>query len=224
MCKNLLNAVRVVQSLVFCVVFCISLFFLVFYWPLFCLFSFDSHLLIASFGHCFVCSPLIHTFWLPLLAIVLSVFLRFTASDYLFWPLFCLFSFDSQLLIASFGHCFVCSPLIHTFWLPLLAIILSVFLRFTASDCLFWPLFCLFSFDSHLLIASFGHYFVCSPSIHSFWLPLLAIVLSVLLRFTASDCLVWPLLCVFSFDLQLLIAYFDHCFVCFPSFHVTYRK
>ena len=172
MCKNLLNAVRVVQSLVFCVVFCISLFFLVFYWPLFCLFSFDSHLLIASFGHCFVCSPLIHTFWLPLLAIVLSVFLRFTASDCLFWPLFCLFSFDSHLLIASFGHYFVCSPSIHSFWLPLLAIVLSVLLRFTASDCLVWPLLCVFSFDLQLLIAYFDHCFVCSPSIHSFWLPL----------------------------------------------------
>jgi hypothetical protein len=78
-----------------------------------------------------------------LLAIVLSVLLWFTDSDYLFgifWPLCCLFIFDLQILITSlvsFSHCVVCSSSIYGFWLPLwylLAIVLSVLLRFTDSD------------------------------------------------------------------------------------------
>jgi hypothetical protein len=118
-------------------------------------------LLNFSFGHCIVCSSLIYCFWLPLwylLAIVLSVLLWFTASDYpfgIFWPLYCVFFFDLLLLITplvSFGHCIVCSSLIYCFWLPLwylLAIVLSVLLWFTASDYhfgIFW-LCCLFFFD-----------------------------------------------------------------------------
>ena len=63
-------------------------------------------------------------FVLFLLAIVLSVLLWFTDSDYL--PL------------VSFGHCFVCSSLIYRFWLPPFGI--------------FWPLYCLFFFDIQILI------------------------------------------------------------------------
>ena len=148
-------------------------------------------------------------FVLFLLAIVLSVLLRFTDFDYLFgifWPLYCL-SFDLLILITSlvsFGHCIVCPSSIYGFWLPLwylLAIVLSVLLRFTDFDYLFgifWPLYCLSFFDLRILIllaivlsvllrfiyslVSFGHCIVC-PSIYGFWLPLwylLAIVLSVL--------------------------------------------
>jgi hypothetical protein len=136
---------------------------------------------------------------------VLSVLLRFTASDYpfgIFWPLCCLFFFDLRILITplvSCGHCIVCSSLIYGFWLPLwylLAIVLSVLLRFTASDYpfgIFWPLCCLSFFYLQLLItplASFGHCIFCSSSIYGFWLPLwylLTIVLFVLLWFTDSD-------------------------------------
>jgi len=150
------------------------------------------------FGHCVVCPSSKCGFWLPfwyLLAIVFSVLLRFRASDYLFgifWPL-CGLSFDLRLLITllvSFGHCVVCPFSIYGFWLPfwyLLAFVLSVLLRFTASDYLFgifWPLCCLSFFNLHLLITflvSFGHCIVCSSSNYGFWLPfwyLLAIVLS----------------------------------------------
>jgi hypothetical protein len=85
-----------------------------------CLFFFDIRILITpvvSFGHCVVCSSSIYRLWLPLcylLAIVLSVFLRYTDSDYpfvIFWPLCCLFVFDIRILIThllSFGHCVVC--------------------------------------------------------------------------------------------------------------------
>ena len=152
-------------------------------------------LLFISFCHCVVC----------LLAIVLSVLLWFTDSDYpfgIFWPLCCLSFFDLQILIislVSFGHCVVCSSLIYRFWLPLwylLAIVLSVLLWFTDSDYLFgifWPLCCLFFLDLQILIiplVSFGHCVVCSSSIYGFWLPLwylLPNVLSVLLRYTDSD-------------------------------------
>jgi predicted nucleic acid-binding Zn ribbon protein len=184
------------------------------------------------------------------LAIVLSVLLRFTASDCLFWPLFCLFSFDSQLLVASFGHCFVCShgqkrqseAVNRRRTDKTMAKIGNQKLWIEGEQTKQWPKEAIRSCESKenrqingqkrqseavnrrrtdktILVASFGHCFVCSPSIHSFWLPLLAIVLSVLLRFTASDCLFWPLFCLFSFDLQLLIASFGHC-----SNNVTYRK
>ena len=106
------NGVRVIRSFVLCVCF-------VDRWLPFYPFS---------FGHCVVCSSSIYGFWLPLwyiLAIVLSVLLRFTDSDYpfgIFWPLCCLFFFDLRILITplvSFGHCAVCSSLIYRFWLPL---------------------------------------------------------------------------------------------------------
>ena len=237
-------------SFILCM-FCRLLFvlFYFFFWPLCCLFFFDIRILITplvSFGHCVVCSSSIYGFWLPLwylLAIVLSVLLRYTDSDYpfgIFWPLCCLFLFDIRILITplvSFGHCVVCSSSIYGFWLPLwylLAIVLSVLLRYTDSDYpfgIFWPLCCLFFFDIRILITplvSFGHCVVCSSSIYGFWLPLwylLAIVLSVLLRYTDSDYLFgifWPLCCLSFFDIRILITplvSFGHCVVCSSSIY-----
>jgi hypothetical protein len=148
-----------------------------------------------------------------LLAIVLSVLRRFTDSDYhfgIFLPLYFLFFVDLLILIApllSLGHCIVCSSSIYWFWLPLwhlFAIILSFLRRFTDSDYpfgIFWPWHCVFFVDLLILIiplVSFGHCIVCSSSIYWFWLPLwylLAIVVSVLRRFTDSDCpfgIFWP--------------------------------
>jgi hypothetical protein len=145
---------------------------------------------------CFVdrCCPFVHF----LFAIVLSVLLRFTDSDYLplvSSDLFCTF---------SFGHCVVCSSSIYGFWLPPFGIFRLILYFF------FWPLCGLFIFDLRILITplvssdlfctfSFGHCVVCSSSINEFWfllwylqtyfvLFLLAIVLSVLLRLTNSDC------------------------------------
>jgi hypothetical protein len=66
---------------------------------------------LVSFDHCVVCPSLTYGFWLPLwylLAIVLSVLLWLTASDYpfdIFWPL-CMFyssrSFPHSRLITGF--------------------------------------------------------------------------------------------------------------------------
>ena len=59
-------------------------------------------------------------FFFFLLAIVLSVLIRFTASDYLFgilWSLYCLSFYDLRLLITplvSCGHC-IASPTIYGF-------------------------------------------------------------------------------------------------------------
>ena len=211
------------------------------FWSLCSLFFFYVRLLITSlvsFGHCVVCSSSMYGFWLPLwylLAIVLSVLLLCTASDYLFgifWPLCGLFFFYVRLLITSlvsFGHCVVCSSSMYGFWLPLwylLAIVLSVLLLCTASDYLFgifWSLCCLFFFNIRILITSlvsFGHCVVCS-SIYGFWLPLwylLVIVLSVL-QYTDSDYLFGiycPLCCLF-FNIRILITSlvsFGHCVVC----------
>jgi len=84
----MISVVRVARSLVFCVVFCRSLFVLwsLFFWSLCCL----------SFGHCVVCllAIVLSVFWplcclsfvhcvVCLLSIVLSV-LRFMDSDYSF--------------------------------------------------------------------------------------------------------------------------------------------
>ena len=116
-----------------------------------------------------------------------SVLLQYTDSDYpcgIFWPLCCLFFFDIRILITpvvSFGHCVVCSSSTNGFWLHLwylLAIVLSVLLRYTDSDYtwgIFWPLYCLFFFDIRILITPvvpFGHCVVCSSSIYGFWLHL----------------------------------------------------
>ena len=216
------------------------------FWPLCCLTFYDLQIMITtlvSFGHCVVCSSLIYWFWLPLwylLAIVLSDLLRFTNSDYTFgilWPLCCLTFFDLQILntsLVSFGHSVVCPSSIYRLWLPLwylLAIVLSDLLRFTDYDYLFgifWPLCCLFFFDILIMITSlvsFGHCVVCPSSIYRSWLLLwylLAIVLSLLLRFTDSDYLFgvfWSLCCLTVFDLQILITplvSFGHCVV-WPS-------
>jgi hypothetical protein len=90
---------------------------------------------------------------------VIRISISNTDSDYpfgIFWPLCCQFFFDIQILITtlvSFGHCVVSSSSIYRFWLPLwylLAIVLSVLLRYTDSDYpfgIFWPLCCQFFFD-----------------------------------------------------------------------------
>ena len=177
----------------FCRSFVVLLY--LFFWPLCCLFFSDIRVLItplvssnSSFGHCVVCSSPIYGFWLPLwylqtllLAIVLSVLLRYTGSDYpfgifklFFWPLCFLFFSDIRILItplvssnSSFVHCVVCSSPIYWFWFPLwylqtllLAIVLSVLLRYTGSDfslgifkLFFWPLCCLFLSDIRVLIS-----------------------------------------------------------------------
>jgi hypothetical protein len=195
----------------------------------------------VSIGHCVVCPSIIYWFWLPLwyiLAIVLSALLRFNYFDCpygIYWPLCCLSFFDLILLIAPrvyIGHCVVC-PSIYGFWLPLwylLAIVLSVLLRLTDSDCpygIYWQLCWLTFFDLRILIVpmvSIGHCIVCPSSIYWFWLPLwylLVIVLSVL-RFTDSDCpygIYWPLCCLSFFDWRILIGpmvAIGHCVVC-PS-------
>ena len=181
------------------------------FWSLCCLSFFNLRIPITSlvsFGHCVVCPSSIYGFRLPLwylLAIVLSVLLQFTDSDYLFgifWSLCCLSFFNLRIPITSlvsFGHCVVCPSSIYGFRLPLwylLAIVLSVLLQFTDSDYLFgifWSLCCLSFFNLRIPITSlvsFGHCVVCPSSIYGFRLPLwylLVIVLSVLLQFTDSD-------------------------------------
>ena len=212
--------------------------------PLCFLFFLDLRILITplvSFGHCVVCSSQIYGFSLPLwylLSIVLSVLLRFTDSHYpfgIFWPLCCLFFLDLRILITplvSFGHCVVCSSQIYGFSFPLwylLAIVLSVLLRFTDSHYpfgIFCPLCCLFFLDLRILITplvSFVHCVVCSSQIYGFSLPLwylLSIVLSVLLRFMDSHYpfgIFCPLCYLFFLDLRILITplvSFGHCDFC----------
>jgi hypothetical protein len=92
-----------------------------------------------------------------------------------FWPLYGQSFFNCRLLIAlSFGHCTVSRSSIVGFWLPFpLAIVRSVVLQLSASDCpFFWPLYGQSFFNCRLLIAlSFGHCTVNRSSIVGFWLP-----------------------------------------------------
>jgi hypothetical protein len=123
-----------------------------------------------------------------MLAIVLSVLLQYTDSDY---PL------------VSFGHCVVCSSSIYRFWSDN-----TMTKRYQRSNqnlyieeeqttqwpkdtkgviriCIlkknrhyndhFWSLCCLSFFNIQILITSlvsFGHCVVCPSSIYRFWLPL----------------------------------------------------
>jgi hypothetical protein len=174
--------------------------------------------------------------YFPIFSILLCI-LIFTASSYpfgIFWTLYCMFFFELLLLITplvSFGHCIVCPSLIYRFWSPIwyhLSLVLSVlcFSAFCYPFGIFWPLYCMFFFALRLLIislVSFDHCVVCPSLPYGFWLSLwylLAIVLYVLLCFTASDYLIgifWSLYCMFFFALRLLIislVSFDHCIVC----------
>ena len=175
------------------------------FWSLYCLSFYALRLLITplvSFGHCIVCPSTLYGFSLLLwylLVIVLSVLLRFYGFSLLLWYL--------------------------------LAIVLSVLLGFTASHYpfgIFWPLYCLSFYALRLLIillVSFDHCIVCPSTLYGFSLHLwylLVIVLSVLLRFTASHYsfgIFWPLYCLSFYALRLLITSlvsFGHCIVC-PS-------
>ena len=214
------------------------------FWSLCCLFFYDIQILITplvSFVHCVVCSSMIYRFWLHpwyILAIVLSVLLWYTDSDYtlgIFWPLCCLFFYDIEILITplvSCGHCIVCSSMIYRFWLHpwyVVAIVLSVLLWYTDSDYtlgIFWSLCCLFFYDIQIMITPlvyFGHSVVCCSMIYRFWLHPwyhLSIVLSVPLWYTDSDYtlgIFWPLCFLFFYDILILITplvSFGHCVVC----------
>jgi hypothetical protein len=122
-----------------------------------------------------------------LLATVLSVLLRFTASDYafvIFCPLYCPYFVYLRLLIIPllyFVHCIVRTLSIYGFWLSLcyiLSIVLSVLCLFTASDypfVIFCPLYCPYFVYLRLLITPllyFVHCIVRTLSIYGFWLRL----------------------------------------------------
>jgi hypothetical protein len=193
--------------------FCRSLFVLLYFflWPLCCLFFFDKRILITP------------------LAIVLSVLLWYTDSDYTFghcvvcssliygfwlhlWPLCCLLLWYTDYNY-TFGHCVVCSSLKYGFWLHL------------------WPLCCLFFFDIRILITpliSFCLCVVCSSLIYGFWLHLwylVVLVLSVLLWYTDSDYtfgILWPLCCLVLFNMRILIPPLVSCGHCFVSSSLIY--
>ena len=170
-----------------------------FCWPLCCLFFFDIRILITPL----VSSNSSCPFVLFLLAIVLSVLLRYTDSDYPFG----IFKLFLSFCTFSFGHCVVCSSSIYGFWLPLwylqtLLVILYFF---------FWPLCFLFFFDIRILITPL----VSSNSSCPFVLFLLAIVLSVLLRYTDSD---YPF-GIFKLFLSFCTFSFGHCVVCSSSIY-----
>ena len=183
------SVVRVARSLVFCVMFCRSLFVLLlfFYWSLHCLSFFDLRLLVTplvSCGHCIVCYSSDYGFWLPLwylVDIVLSVILRITVSGY------------------PFGI------------FKLLTIILSFLLRITASGYPFgilWTLCCLSFFGLRLLVTPLiycGHCIVCYCSNYASGYPFGILWTMYCLLFFELRLLVTPLVSC------------GHCIVCYSS-------
>ena len=111
------SEVRVARSLVFCVMFCWSLF--------------------------------------TLLTIVLSVLLRFTASDYPFgilWPLYCLFFYDLRLLITS---------LVSSNFPYIIHLYLSTIVLFSSFFCLYLlpSLFWIISWLYYYTLFYLHHYY-----------------------------------------------------------------
>ena len=163
------SVVRVARSLVFCVMFCRSLFVLLlfFYWSLHCLSFFDLRLLVTplvSCGHCIVCYSSNYGFWLPLWYLqTFDHYIVFPSSNYGFWlPLWYLVDIVLSVIlrITASGYPFdilwtlYCLLLFELrFWLPLWYLVdnvLSVILRITASGYPFgilWTLYCLLFFE-----------------------------------------------------------------------------
>jgi hypothetical protein len=94
---SVFSGVRVALSLVFCVVFCRSLFVLLsfFFWPLYCLFVFDLRTLIT---------PLVSSNSSCTSFFVLCILGGGRVAQFVFWPF-------------SFGHCFEC-PSMYDFYYP----------------------------------------------------------------------------------------------------------
>jgi hypothetical protein len=172
----------------------------VLFWPFYCL-SFDLQLQIT---HLVSSNSSINVSFF-ILAIVLSVLLWFTASDYPFG----IFKLFYQCGMFYFGHCIVC-PLIYSFRLPIwyLQTLLSMW------HVLFCPLCFLSFFDLQLQIT---HLVSLNSSINVAFF-ILAIVLSVLLWFTASDYQFG----IFKLFYQCGIFYFGHCVAC-PSLIYSFR-
>ena len=177
-------------------------------WPLYCLSFLDLRLLITplvSCGHCIFVLP------------------RFTISNYPFgilWPLYCLSFLHLQLLITplvSCGHCIVCPSSSILYYLSFLDLRLLITPLVSCGHCIFCHssiLYCLSFLDLRLLITllvSCGHCIVFPSSFYDFWLPfwyIVAIVFSVLPRFTASDFpfgILWPLYCLSFLDFVLSV-------------------
>ena len=180
------SGVRVSQSLVFCVVYCRSLFVpLSDYWPLYYMSLYNLRPLITpvvfkTCGRCLVCPCMIYGLWLPLwylklLVIVLSVLVRFMASDYPCGIFKLLVIFFSVLvrLTASDYPCGILKLFILVFspcstyglWLPLW------YLK-TCGRCLVCPCMIYGLWLPLWYLKTVGHCLVCPCSIYGLWLPL----------------------------------------------------
>jgi hypothetical protein len=100
-----------------CVVFCRSLFFLFFFWPLYCLTFFDVRFLVT---------PLVSSnFWSSYCLTFFDVrFLVTLLVSSNFWSSYCLTFFDVRLLVtplvsSNFWPSYCLTFLTYGFWLPL---------------------------------------------------------------------------------------------------------
>ena len=135
------------------------------FWPLCCLFLFDIWILITPlvfFGHCVVCSSSIYGFWLPLwylLAIVLSVIIRYPDSDYPF-GIFKLFLHKGTICGTVTTSILEQMSLLRLWWISS-----CTSYSYMSSVLFLWTIVC-FS------ISFLYHYIVCFPLIYDFfWWP-----------------------------------------------------
>ena len=188
------------------------------------------------FGDCIVCLSSIYGFWSPLwylVAIVLSVILLFTFSDYpcgILWPLCCLSFFYLRFLIIPVvycGHCVVCPSSIYGFWLLLwylVAIVLSVIRLFTvhAYSCgILRPLYCLSFVSLWFLITPVifcGHCVLITPVVSCGHCVLITPVVSSVVSYIMH---IYVILLVISlhleFDIVDLKSWQELVLFCLPS-------
>ena len=143
------------------------------------------------------------------------------------WQLYCLLWVIVCPLSFSFDHCIVCYWSLFVLCLFHLTIVLSVMGHCLSIFFFIWPLYFLLWVIVCPLSFSFDHCIVCYGSMFVLCLFYLTIVLSVMghcLSFVffiwPLYCLLWVIVCPFSFS-------FDHCIVCYGSlfvlclFHLT---
>ena len=200
---------------------CLSFFF--FIWPLYCLLWVNVCPLSFSFDHCIVCYGSLFVLCLFHLTIVLSVMGQCLSFVFFIWPLYCLLWVIVCPLPFSFDHCIVCYGSMFVLCLFHFTFVLSVMGQCLSFVFFIWPLYCLLWVNVCPLSFSFDHCIVCNGSMFVLCLFHLTIVLSVMghcLSFVffiwPLYCLLWVIVCPFSFS-------FDHCIVCYGSLFVLFR-
>jgi hypothetical protein len=135
-----------------------------------------------SFDHCIFCYGSLFVLCLFHLPIVLSVMGQCLSFVFFIWPLYCLLWVIVCPLYFSFDHCIVCYGSLFV-----------LFLFHLTLYCLLWVIVCPLSF-------SFDNCIVCYGSMFFLCLFHLTIVLSVMGHCLSFVFFIWPLYCLYWFN------------------------